>query len=96
MKEPHGEGLASHTGPESCAGAREDTGEALAGAHTGQVSSCEINLSGTPTLFIQAEGNTEHGDRRESCEGPAQSKTLSMRGNSTLENREISIASDRQ
>ena len=89
MKEPYGEGPANHTGPEPCAGAREDTGEALAGAHTGQVSSCEINPSGTPTLFTQAEGNTKHGDRRESCEGPAQSKTLGMCGNSSHGNREI-------
>ena len=89
MKEPYGEGLASHTGPEPCAGVREDTGEALAGANTGQVSSCEINLSGMPTPFTQAEGNTEYGDRRESCEGPAQCKTLCMCGNSSHGNREI-------
>ncbi len=89
MKEPYGEGLASHTGPEPCTGDREETGEDLAGAHTGRVSSCEINLSGTPTLFTKAEGNTEHGDMRESCGGSAQSKTLSMHGSSTYGNREI-------
>jgi RNA-directed DNA polymerase len=89
MKEPYGEGPASHTGPESCEGARESAGEALTGVHAGQVSSCEINLSGTPTPFTQAEGNTEHGDSRESCEGPAQSKTLSTCGNSLRGNREI-------
>jgi hypothetical protein len=53
MKEPYGEGPASHTGPESCAGAREGTGEALTGVHTGQPSSCEINQSGTPTLCLK-------------------------------------------
>ncbi len=89
MKEPYGEGLASHAGPESCAGAREGAGEALTGVHTGQPSSCEISSSGTPTLSAQAEGNTEHDDRRESCEGPAQSKTLSMCGNFLHGSREI-------
>lgn len=89
MKEPYGEGLASHTGPGSCAGARKDTGEALTGVHTGQPLSCEINRFRTPTLLIEAEGNTEHGANREACEGPAQSKTLSMCGNSLHGNREI-------
>jgi len=89
MKEPYGEGLASHTGPESCVGTREGAGEALTGVHAGQPLSCEINRFRTPTLLIEAEGNTKHGDSRESWEGPAQSKTLSMRGNSLHGNREI-------
>ncbi len=89
MKEPYGEGPASHTGPESCAGSREGTGEALTGVHTGQVLSSEINCSRMPTLSPNAEGNTLQGDRSESCEGPAESKTLSMCGNSMRGNREI-------
>lgn len=36
MKVSHSEGLANHTGPESCAGIREDAGEALTGERTGQ------------------------------------------------------------
>jgi hypothetical protein len=35
----YGEGLAIHTDPESCAGTREGTGEALTGARIGGVSS---------------------------------------------------------
>ncbi len=35
MKEPYGEGLAIHTGPESCVGVREGAGEALTGAPMG-------------------------------------------------------------
>jgi hypothetical protein len=35
----YGEGLAIHTDPESCAGIREGTGEALTGARIGGVSS---------------------------------------------------------
>ena len=51
MKEPYGEGVASHTGPESCVVAREGRGEALTGAHAGRVLSREIPFnSGAPTL----------------------------------------------
>src|SRR5438874_3940679 len=42
MKEPHGEGLASHTDPESCVVSREAGHEALTGAHAGGVLSREI------------------------------------------------------
>src|SRR5215472_12521436 len=37
MKEPYGEGLASHTGSESCAYSRKAGSEALTGAHAGGV-----------------------------------------------------------
>jgi RNA-directed DNA polymerase len=89
MKEPYSEGLANHTGTESCAGTRQGAGEALTGIHTGQVLTCEINQSGTPTLFTCAEGNTRHGGSREPCEGPGQSETLCMCENSAHRNREI-------
>jgi hypothetical protein len=36
MKEPDGEGPASHADPESCRVVREDGGEALTGAHMGR------------------------------------------------------------
>jgi len=41
MKEPYGEGLASHTDSESCVVSREAGHEALTGAHVGGVSSRE-------------------------------------------------------
>ena len=41
MKESHIEGLASHDGPESCAGTRKGAGEALTGVCTGGVWSRE-------------------------------------------------------
>ena len=44
MKEPDDEGLASHTGPESCAVARKGGGEALTGGRAGRVLSREIHL----------------------------------------------------
>jgi len=87
MKEPYSEGIASHTGPKSCVGVREDTDEALTGVHIGQVLSCEMGRSGTPTLLSEAEGNTEGSDIRELSCGPAQSETLSMCGNSLHGNR---------
>jgi len=46
MKEPYAEGLASRGGPESCAGVREDVGEALTGERIGEVSSREIKSLG--------------------------------------------------
>jgi hypothetical protein len=36
MKEPHREGIAIHSDPESCASSREGAGEALTGAHAGR------------------------------------------------------------
>ena len=89
MKESYGEGLASHTGPESCAVGRKAFGEALTGVHADQPLSSEIKCSGTPTLLSCAEGNTEQDVMRESCSGPAESKTLCMRGNSLRGNRDI-------
>jgi hypothetical protein len=42
MQEPYGEGVATHSGPESCAVAREGSGEALTGVRLGWPSSREI------------------------------------------------------
>lgn len=56
MKESYRKGLASHPGPESCVDIGNGVGEALTGEHAGQVLSCEIKLSGVPTLLSEAEG----------------------------------------
>jgi hypothetical protein len=61
MKESHDEGLASHIDPESCVGSRKTAGEALTGAHAGQVSSCET-ASGTPTPLGEAERKISGGN----------------------------------
>ena len=45
MKKSYGEGIASHTGPESCAVARKGQGEALTGVRAGRVLSREIRQS---------------------------------------------------
>src|SRR5262249_7089170 len=93
MKESYGKGPASHPGPESCAGARKATGEALTGAHAGQPLSCEIRSSGVPTPLSEAEGHTGAGENGEPTPDPTQSKTLRMRGNSSHGNREIPVSS---
>lgn len=89
MKESYRKGLASHPDPESCVCDGNVTNEALTGAHAGQVSSCEITQSGTPTPLSEAEGNTGQDATGKPCTGPAQSQTLSMCGNSLHGNREI-------
>src|SRR5688572_4722267 len=89
MQESHGKGPASHPDPESCVGGREAAGEALTGAHAGQPSSCEIRYSGVPTPLCEAEGHTEGGVIGEPPEDPAQSETLSTRGNPLHGKREI-------
>ncbi len=89
MKESPRKDRASHPDPESCVGVGNATGEALTGAHARQPSSCEIPQSGTPMLSSEAEGNTGSSARASSDPGPAQSKTLRMRGNSLHGNREV-------
>src|SRR3954447_401739 len=89
MKESYGKGPASHPDPESCGGSRKASTEALTGAHAGQPLSCEIRQSGVPTLLSEGEGHTAGGVTGEPSADPAQSKTLSMRGNSSRGNREI-------
>jgi RNA-directed DNA polymerase len=89
MKESYGEGVAHHTGPESCAVDRKVKGEALTGVRTGQPLSGEINMSRMPTLLSEAEGHTADGVLREPFLDPAPSETLRTCGNSVHGNREI-------
>ena len=46
MKEPHGEGLANHTGPESWGYGRKGIFQALTGVRAGRVLSREITSLG--------------------------------------------------
>jgi hypothetical protein len=63
MQESYGEGVASHAGPESCAGVREGVGEALTGGDAGRVLSREIHdpLRGADVL---EDGGRPHRRRR--------------------------------
>src|SRR5947207_15624373 len=59
MKEPYGEGLASHTDPESCVDSRKAGYEALTGAHAGGYRAAKFLETRVPTPSPRAEGNTE-------------------------------------
>jgi len=88
MQEPHRKGVANRPDPESCAGEGNDAGEALTGAHAGQVLSSEITTIGVPTLLTDGEGHMEDSVTRELFPDAAESKPLSMCGNSMRGNRE--------
>jgi len=89
MKEPCGEGVASHTGPESCVDVREGVGEALTGVRAGRVWSRErreirdadvVRLRGRPHRIRH---------EREADSSPARSKTPCMHGRTSHGTREI-------
>ena len=58
MREPYSEGLAIHTGPESCGWISNGVAEALTGVCTGRVWSHEILEIWVLTPWDEAEGNT--------------------------------------
>ena len=67
MKEPYGEGLASHTGSESCAWcSRQATSEALTGAQAGRVLSREMYLKQSADVVRIPEGNIDECEKRAS------------------------------
>src|SRR4051794_3294374 len=53
----YGEGVANHTGPESCGCGREAAREALTGGRAGQVWSGESNVVRGADAVVAAEGN---------------------------------------
>ena len=89
MKESYIEGVATHDDPESCAGVREDIGEALIGASTGRTIEPRKYESQVPTPFSNAEGHTRSSDHSEVLRDLAGSENPSMCRNSVRENREI-------
>jgi hypothetical protein len=52
MKVSYGEGVASHTGSESCVADRKASGEALTRVRAGWVSSHENFYFGVPTAYV--------------------------------------------
>jgi hypothetical protein len=95
MKESYEQGLASRLGPESYAGGGNAMGVAMTGVHAGQSLSSEISTFRVPTLSDCGEGHMRHDAKGESWRDAAESKTLSMRGNSRRENREVLLVSVR-
>jgi len=70
----YGEGLASHTGPESCVAVREDRCEALTGECVGQPLSGENQLRGADVLR-PSEGNTACVDSARRSPTPRRRRT---------------------
>jgi hypothetical protein len=89
MKEPYGEGVASHSGPESCGCNRKGTLEALTGVRTGWVLSLESFTPRAPTTSYSAEGDTGRTVSARYAPGPAGSETPGTYGNSLHGIREI-------
>lgn len=95
MKESYAEGVANHGDPESCAGAREDAGEALTGAHAGRVwSRVIVIIRGADAVAKVGRQHDEHR-QREVFVDPARSETPRTHGISLRENREVSTSPER-
>ena len=89
MKESYGEGVATHTGPESCGAVRKGGVEALTGVRAGRVLSRErdslrdadaVGESGRPHLAHRY---------REVLLGPARSEPPCTYGNTSRGSREV-------
>src|SRR5512142_1247732 len=89
MQESYRKDPASHPDPESCAGGREAAGEAFVRGTRRPAIELRNLPSGVPTPLCEAEGHTEGGVIGKPPADPAQSETLSMRGNSSRGKREI-------
>ena len=88
MQESYGEGVATHTGPESCAGVRKGEREALTGERAGRVFSRERTLLRDADA-VEVSGRP-HSERRygKTLWSPARSETPCMRRHTSRENRE--------
>jgi hypothetical protein len=89
-RESHTEGLATHSDPESCRGAREGVAEALTGAHAGRVLSREMEFDfQVPRPCLEPKATPDTPDWR-GVAGPGAviDETPSMRGSIARENRE--------
>jgi RNA-directed DNA polymerase len=90
MKEPYGEGLASHTGPESCVVVRKGRREALTGERTGwAIEPRKSGRFGAPTQFRSAEGHTGSLDSARGGRAPRGLVTPCTYGHALHGNREI-------
>ena len=89
MEELYVEGLASHGGPESCAGVREGAGEALTGVRAGRaIEPRNAGVRGADAVSLSGRQHRRQR-QRELAADPARSQNLCMRGTSRRENREI-------
>jgi hypothetical protein len=88
MRVPHGEGLATHTGPESCVSTRKGRDEALTGDVRAGLLSRERSLRGADAVLECGRQHQAHryGEMRLD---PAWSKTPSTYVSSSRGNREV-------
>jgi hypothetical protein len=68
-----GEGLATHTGPKSCAVTREGSGEALTGARTGGVSSGVSHIVRSADAVVASRRQQAEARHRKDLNHPASS-----------------------
>jgi hypothetical protein len=89
MKKSYGEGVATHTGPESCGAACKGDVEALTGVRAGRVFSRErTSLRGADA--VRRSGRPHPARRyRETRRSPARSETPCTYGNTSHGNREV-------
>lgn len=99
MKESYGEGLASHTGPESWGYDGNDVLQALTGERAGWVLSPESSVKQIPGADALLASGRQHWAYRKckACPNPAGSETPSMHGSSPRGTRESprSLTADR-
>ena len=103
MKVSYSEGVAIHTGPESCTFVRKGEGEALTGERAGQVLSREIEPPSRQRCPLWGADAVELSGRqdwrrrkRETPLDPARSETLSMHASTLSGSREIPCLSVRE
>src|SRR5579862_44279 len=96
MKKSYGKGVATHTGPESCAVVRKGEGEALTGGRAGQVLSREMYDPRREPWPLRGADAVELGGRpyppcrqRETRRDPARSETLRTHRHISHGNREV-------
>ena len=89
MQKSYGEGIVTHTGPESCGDARKGGAEALTGERAGRVFSRVRQLLRDADA-VRRCGRPHLAHRyREVCQSPARSQTPSTYGSTSRGNREI-------
>ena len=89
MKESYGEGVASHTDPESCGAVRKGRVEALTGARAGRVLSRERTiLRGADAVGGCGRPHLVHR-YREMLRSPARSETPCTYGRTSRGSREV-------
>ena len=88
MKESHSEGVANHTGLESCGETREGLAEALTGEDTGRAIEPRNFYFGKPTLWLCAEGNNRSAANARHC-GSREVEDPGTYGRARHGNREV-------